>query len=185
MQAVIEQIGPLFYPLVGLSVLATILIVERLLYFIRLVQLEKCPHLQAMRELLAANKGLPKDVRDELLSYSLGDLRQKMEYGIRFLRVIAVLSPMLGLLGTVLGMIEAFATIAVQTGPVAPATIADGLWHAMLTTAFGLSIALPSLLAAFIYARFAEKRLRAYQSLLNRESLAMEGVVFAGEGKAA
>ena len=54
--------------------------------------------------------------------------------------------------------------------------IADGLWSAMLTTAYGLSIALPCLFAAFIYARIAEKRLERFQSRLNAQSLKIEGV---------
>ena len=84
---------------------------------------------------------------------------------------------MLGLLGTVIGMIDAFKTISTHIGPVAPSLIADGLWNAMLTTAYGLIIALPCLFAAFIFSRMAEKRLSRYQHRLNAESLKMEGVI--------
>jgi len=54
--------------------------------------------------------------------------------------------------------------------------IAEGLWSAMLTTAYGLSIALPCLFAAFLYSRIAEKRLGLFQKHLNTESLKLEGV---------
>ena len=85
---------------------------------------------------------------------------------------------MLGLLGTVLGMIEAFQDISQQTGAVLPSMIADGLWSAMLTTAYGLSIALPCLFAEFIYVRLAERRLANCQNHLNTQSLKLEGVKF-------
>lgn len=178
MHTMISQIGPLFYPLLGLSVLGAVLIIERLIFFLRLPPAKRCPMLEELRRLLRKNGHLAKDVRDELVSVQLEALKPGMEYGVRFLRIIAVLSPMLGLLGTVLGMIASFGTIAAHTGPVAPAMIAQGLWQAMLTTAYGLIIALPTLFAAFVYMRLAERRLHSYQDILNRESLQLEGAVF-------
>lgn len=172
----ITQIGPLFYPLLALSVLGMIIVLERFIFFARLPALDEADSYQSMAKELQANAKLKKDVRDELISFRLLEVKNKLEHGINLLRIVAVLSPMLGLLGTVLGMIEAFKDISVQTGPVVPSMIADGLWSAMLTTAYGLSIALPCLFAAFIYARIAEKRLSQYQSILNAESLKLEGV---------
>lgn len=171
----ITQIGPLFYPLLALSLIGTALIVERLLFFIRLPQLENSESFKALNNELSKNKKLKKEVRDELLSFRLTDLQSKLTHGIQLLRIVAVLSPMVGLLGTVIGMIKAFKEISEQTGPVVPSMIADGLWSAMLTTAYGLSIALPCLLAAFIYSRIAEKRLQKFQQHLNTQSLKMEG----------
>lgn len=175
MPDIISQIGPLFYPLLGLSLLGAALIFERLLFFVRLPYLKNAQSFKALTKELKDNAGLAKPVRDELISLRLSDLHAKLTHGIHLLRIIAVLSPMLGLLGTVLGMIEAFRDIAEQTGPVVPAMIADGLWSAMLTTAYGLSIALPCLFAAFIYARLAEKRLGRFQKHLNLQSLKLEG----------
>ena len=171
----ITQIGFLFYPLVGLSLVGVLLIVERLIFFMRLPKLENSESFKALNKELEDNKKLKKEVRDELLSFRLTDLQDKLTHGLHLLRIIAVLSPMLGLLGTVLGMIEAFKDIASQTGPVAPNMVADGLWSAMLTTAYGLSIALPCLFAAFLYTRMAEKRLGRFQKHLNAQSLKMEG----------
>lgn len=169
------QIGPLFYPLLGLSLLGAALIIERLIFFIRLPELEEAESFKALEKELKDNAGLTKIVRDELLSFRLNDLKNKLEHGIHFLRIVAILSPMLGLLGTVLGMISAFKDISEQTGPVVPSMIADGLWSAMLTTAYGLSIALPCLFAAFLYTRIAEKRLGQFQRRLNTQSLKIEG----------
>lgn len=171
----ITQIGPLFYPLLGLSIVGAVLIVDRFLFFMRLPVLEQSQSYLALTNELDKNKGLKKSVRDELLSFRLLDLQAKLTHGLHLLRLIAVLSPMVGLLGTVLGMIDAFKDIAAQTGPVVPAMIADGLWSAMLTTAYGLSIALPCLFAAFLYTRMAEKRLGQFQKQLNAQSLKIEG----------
>ena len=176
MLEIISQIGPLFYPLLGLSLLGAVLIIERFVFFLRLPTLENAASFKALDKELQDNKGLSKKIRDELLSFRLSDLQSKLTQGIHFLRIVAVLSPMLGLLGTVIGMIKAFKDIAAQTGPVVPAMIAEGLWSAMLTTAYGLSIALPCLFAAFIYSRLAEKRLGLFQKHLNTESLKLEGV---------
>lgn len=175
MNDIITQIGPLLYPLLGLSLMGAILIVDRFIFFIRLPALDKSESYMALTTELEANKHLNKTVRDELMSFRLLDLQATLTHGLHLLRLIAILSPMVGLLGTVLGMIKAFKDIAGQTGPVVPAMIADGLWSAMLTTAYGLSIALPCLFAAFLYTRMAEKRLGLFQKHLNAQSLKIEG----------
>lgn len=176
MPEIIIQIGLLFYPLLAFSLLGAAVIIERLVFFARLPKLEEAESFKALTAELQDNAGLPKPVRDELLSFRLADLKSTLERGIHLLRIVAVLSPMLGLLGTVIGMIEAFRDISEQIGPVVPSMIADGLWSAMLTTAYGLSIALPCLFAAFIFARVAEKRLSAFQKRLNAQSFKIESV---------
>ena len=69
---------------------------------------------------------------------------------MRGLEVIASLSPLLGLLGTVLGMIKAFVRLESAGTKVDPAILAGGIWEALLTTAFGLSVAIPALAAFYI-----------------------------------
>jgi len=177
MQSLTSNIGPLIYPLAFFSLLGIVMIVERFLFFLRQRKIENCPVYNSLLEELLANKKQTKAIRDELISHRLLEVKESFEFGIRFLRIIAVLSPMLGLLGTVIGMINAFKTISTHIGPVSPSLIADGLWNAMLTTAYGLVIALPCLFAAFVFSRMAEKRLGSYQSNLNAESLRIEGVI--------
>ncbi|MDD4956237.1 MAG: MotA/TolQ/ExbB proton channel family protein [Candidatus Omnitrophica bacterium] len=70
------------------------------------------------------------------------DLWQKISY----LADIASIAPMVGLLGTVIGMIQAFNVIAFQTGSVKPILLASGISKAMVTTAAGLMIAIPSMI---------------------------------------
>ncbi|MEX0732328.1 MAG: MotA/TolQ/ExbB proton channel family protein [Aquisalimonadaceae bacterium] len=62
---------------------------------------------------------------------------------LRGLEVIGTLSPLLGLLGTVLGMIEAFRRLQEAGSRVDPALLSGGIWEALLTTAVGLAVAIP------------------------------------------
>jgi biopolymer transport protein ExbB len=59
---------------------------------------------------------------------------------------VAALSPLLGLLGTVIGMIRAFMVIEGHGASVSPALLAGGIWEALLTTAAGLTVAIPCLM---------------------------------------
>ncbi len=63
------------------------------------------------------------------------------------LATIVAGAPLLGFLGTVLGMIEAFRTIEMLGGNVNASALAGGIWQAMLTTAAGLTVAVPTLFA--------------------------------------
>jgi biopolymer transport protein ExbB len=64
-----------------------------------------------------------------------------LEKGLSWLQLFIALSPMLGFLGTVIGMIQAFDKI-VEDGQVSPTTVADGIKVALLTTVFGLIAAI-------------------------------------------
>lgn len=92
-------------------------------------------------------------VREEVLRHSLR-LISRLRAGLRPLDLIAQLSPLLGLLGTVLGMIEAFRQLASAGATPDPALLSGGIWEALLTTAAGLIVAIPALSAhAWLEAR--------------------------------
>lgn len=84
-------------------------------------------------------------LREELARDATAQLEQLRSW-LRALEVIAALSPLLGLLGTVLGMIEAFRQLASAGSQVDPALLSGGIWQALLTTAAGLSVAIPLVL---------------------------------------
>lgn len=63
---------------------------------------------------------------------------------LRTLDVIATLAPLMGLLGTVLGMIAAFQALQASGSQADPATLAGGIWEALLTTAAGMAVAIPA-----------------------------------------
>ena len=67
---------------------------------------------------------------------------------LRTLEVLAVVSPLMGLLGTVLGMIESFQQLELAGGSANAAVLASGIWQALLTTAMGLIVAIPAAIAA-------------------------------------
>ncbi len=71
----------------------------------------------------------------------------KMKRSLRLLSVIATISPLLGLLGTVYGMIDAFHETSTHGGTAKPEMLATGIYKALVTTAAGLTIAIPVLLA--------------------------------------
>lgn len=68
----------------------------------------------------------------------------KLERGLRFLDMVAQLAPLIGLFGTVLGMIEAFQSLQDAGPQVDPSILAGGIWVALLTTAVGLAVAMPT-----------------------------------------
>jgi biopolymer transport protein ExbB len=85
---------------------------------------------------------------EEAGEHITGRLYRKVE----ILNVIAAIAPMLGLMGTVLGMIDAFNTIAAKQGVAGPEDLAGGIGQALITTLLGLAVAIPTMVA-FSYFR--------------------------------
>lgn len=86
---------------------------------------------------------------------SILDEQQGLERGLSMLKLFAALAPMLGLLGTVTGMIETFQVIT-QFGNGDPKVMAGGISMALITTVLGLVAAMPLLLAHNILSNRAE-----------------------------
>ncbi|WP_299321243.1 MotA/TolQ/ExbB proton channel family protein [Parasphingopyxis sp.] len=82
-------------------------------------------------------------VREETARVAEAQL-DALERGLALLSLIATIAPLLGLLGTVLGMIEAFQEMETVGDRIEPAVLAGGIWEALLTTAAGLSVAIPA-----------------------------------------
>ena len=70
-----------------------------------------------------------------------------LESNLRGLEVIGSLAPLLGLLGTVLGMIRAFMRLEEAGAQVDPSLLSGGIWEALLTTAVGIAVAVPAMAA--------------------------------------
>ncbi|MES1944763.1 MotA/TolQ/ExbB proton channel family protein [Salinisphaera sp. PC39] len=85
-------------------------------------------------------------VREEAARVGALHLAELRGY-LRPLELIGTLSPLLGLLGTVLGMIEAFRALESAGNRVDPAILSGGIWEALLTTAIGLIVAIPAVAA--------------------------------------
>lgn len=82
-------------------------------------------------------------VREEAERVAVVQL-ENLRSHLRALEVIATLSPLLGLFGTVLGMIEAFQRLEEAGSRVNPSILSGGIWEALLTTAAGLAVAIPA-----------------------------------------
>lgn len=102
------------------------------------------PAAQALaRAMRGQARGLAEDkVREEVLRTGTEALHT-LRGGFRTLEMIASLAPLLGLFGTVLGMIEAFRQLEAAGNQVNPAILSGGIWEALLTTAVGLAVAIP------------------------------------------
>ena len=88
----------------------------------------------------------------------------KLERGFRLLDNIAQLAPLLGLFGTVLGMISAFQSLQDAGNQVDPSILAGGIWVALMTTAVGLAVAMPtSLVLSWFEQRMDSERVFAGQ----------------------
>ncbi|MDR1677021.1 MAG: MotA/TolQ/ExbB proton channel family protein, partial [Deltaproteobacteria bacterium] len=75
----------------------------------------------------------------------------KTQRDLSILRIIALISPMLGLLGTLLGLSGVFKALAVSTSLNTSTILAAGIWEAILTTIMGLTLAIPALIACYLF----------------------------------
>lgn len=107
-------------------------------------------------DLMADQRWSGDKLRDELSRLALRTLDQLSSY-LRVLEVIAITAPLIGLFGTVLGMIEAFKAMEMAGSQVNPAVLSGGIWKALLTTAVGLAVAIPANLMNTWFERRNEK----------------------------
>lgn len=176
--------GPVVWVLLGFSVIALTLVLLKL-WQLALLRPESCTQLEQSLALwqegrsddaqavldrqrpvaevvavamagLSAQHGDRRLLTDELERLATRRLNQLRSY-LRPLDVIATLSPLLGLLGTVLGMIAAFQQMEAAGNRVDPSILSGGIWQALLTTAVGLAVAIPVVMAHNWLERKAER----------------------------
>lgn len=104
----------------------------------------------------------------ERLARLAADRLESLRGLLRPLEVIATLAPLLGLLGTVLGMIEVFRRLQAAGDRVDASILSGGLWEALLTTAAGLGVAILALAAFHFFDRQVERLQHAMESALTR-----------------
>ncbi|MEM1105616.1 MAG: MotA/TolQ/ExbB proton channel family protein [Pseudomonadota bacterium] len=97
--------------------------------------------------LAQAMRAGPGDASAERIESEAAQKILPLEKGFRVLDNVAQLAPLLGLLGTVLGMIDAFQALQAAGSQVDPSALAGGIWVALLTTAAGLTVAMPTSMA--------------------------------------
>ncbi|MFW6373005.1 MAG: MotA/TolQ/ExbB proton channel family protein [Thermodesulfobacteriota bacterium] len=88
-----------------------------------------------------------RETLETVLVHAVEEEVRELSRYLQTLATVANIAPLLGLLGTVIGMIKAFMIIQEMGGKVNAAVLAGGIWEAMLTTALGLAVALPAMVA--------------------------------------
>lgn len=111
------------------------------------------------------NVGYSKELMEEFLFEILLEEKPRLERGIAFIMLSASVAPLLGLLGTVTGMIETFKLLTLfGTGDAK--SLSSGISQALITTEFGLVAAIPSLILAALIGRMAAAKLASLEKLL-------------------
>lgn len=166
----IEKGGIMMYPIIFSSIIALAVILERMITFSQITLLEK-EKLKEMYTLL--EKGRTADVKNmlnaektPLKDFFLAIVSGKSELAcekdaatcgedilfslnrrLAVLSVLGSLVPLMGLLGTVIGMIKVFSNVATAGDISDISVLAGGIWEALITTAAGMAAAIPMLLS--------------------------------------
>ena len=175
----IEKGGPVMFILLGFSIFAFAIIFIKLIQFFAaalsrnnkieeiltklngrnakkiLVEIQKIKNPMAriieVVILTKSDRRFDKESREAEISRIISIEIRNLENYLGGLEVVASISPLLGLFGTVLGMIKAFLNLEKAGSQIDPALLAGGIWEALLTTAFGLAIAIPALAAYHLF----------------------------------
>lgn len=167
--------GPLMVLILACSVIALAVVVERM-YQLRRSKIDTALFMEEISETLRRNKvmqavdrcnampgpiarilkaGILKhdrsrsEIKEAIEDAGLHEV-PRLEKNLPVLATIAHISPLLGLLGTVTGMVQAFQVIEMKAGalmPVNPGDLAGGIWEALITTVAGLAVAIPTYVA--------------------------------------
>ena len=167
--------GPVMYPIFFCSIIALAVVIDRV-YHLRRAKVDTEKFMEEVSSRLKRNRiveaidmceqtpgpiasilkaGLLKhdrsrqEVREAVEDAALYEV-PRLEKFLNILATVTHVSPLLGLLGTVTGMVGAFQIIEEKAGslaPVNPGDLAAGIWEALLTTVFGLCVAIPALIA--------------------------------------
>ena len=192
---IVNKGGPVVWILLAYSIIALSIVLERYLHFVRMGrlssafthQLQEAIHMKQLESFLATRrgpemaiiKGLFQAQREGVqdlvrVATRIGSQElQRMERGFRTLGLLGDTAPLLGLFGTITGMIKAFMVIDQAGGKVDAQALAGGIWEAMVTTGVGLAVALPILFLLHWLEGQATRRAHAMQQVA---SLMLESV---------
>ncbi|MCB2081406.1 MAG: MotA/TolQ/ExbB proton channel family protein [Hyphomicrobiales bacterium] len=106
-------------------------------------------------------------VKEEIARAGSTEVRY-LESHMRGLELVATIAPLLGLLGTVIGMVSAFSAVEQSGSRVDPSLLAGGIWTALLTTVAGLAVAIPALAAHYLFDEQIEKMRVCMQDIATR-----------------
>jgi len=156
---------------------------ERCIYFFQTFKHRKKGYLTRLEKKAEETKNLSRVERKKELSKEAALLHHEMNRGLWFINFISAVAPSIGLLGTVVGLISAFKGMANAGSQVNMQDLSGGIWVAMLTTAFGMMISIPSLFFYRTFKRIIEKRMMVI-SLFMEENTFSENNSFIEEKNA-
>lgn len=155
--------GPIMWPLLAISLFATTIIVERLIFWVREQRSAARDVLQAAIAAHPNSGGL----REEVLEIAVSQSQRRLERGMVWLDTVVTAAPLLGILGTVLGIIESFELLSERSGA-DPLAVSGGVAEALITTATGLTIALVVIFPYNYFRSRVRHRVEALEEEANR-----------------
>jgi biopolymer transport protein ExbB len=208
MLEIVQAGGWLMLPIIGCSVVAVAIVLERLWTlqekrvlpvsvanqvweWVQQNQLD-VNHIQQVHQssplgqVLAAGlayRHAPREVLKEVVEDAGRHVAHDLEHYLNALGTIAAISPLLGLLGTVSGMIRSFTAITAE-GVGNPTVLAGGISEALITTAAGLTVAIPALIAYrylrgrvdSLVVKIEKESIRFIEALLHQQRTGVFGV---------
>lgn len=194
MTEILQGAGVFVYPLLACSFLAVFIICERLFALRRVAVLpadlvdailQNRPYSGGKRSVLARVLDFSEQHRhddDAVKSFARLEIN-RMERGFVFLEIIVSVAPLLGLLGTVTGLLKVFSNLAPTGGMPDPSKFTEGIALALTTTVMGLAIAIPSVVGSGYLQRRVETYSAELDSLLERISARVGGKASVSEAK--
>ncbi|MFT4967383.1 MAG: biopolymer transport protein ExbB/TolQ [Candidatus Deianiraeaceae bacterium] len=169
------QFGKAGFILFICAFVISVITIERIYFlFIAYPQKNKDALLSGLLQTLDDEKQKPINIREAHVTQEVERVDALLSKGLILIRFISVISPMLGLFGTILGMIAIFGSISEANSPVTPALISEGLREALYTTALGLSIAMPSIGINVFFNSYINARIQTYVYILNEKNISID-----------
>lgn len=122
---------------------------------------------------IARDDMTPDTRREEVSRVAAGELFRQRK-GLRALELVATIAPLVGLLGTVLGMVAAFQALEAAGSRADPSDLAGGIWEALLTTAAGMAVAIPASAALTWFESIADRVQGRIEDMVTRLLLSPE-----------
>ncbi|MCM8792980.1 MAG: MotA/TolQ/ExbB proton channel family protein [Candidatus Omnitrophica bacterium] len=172
MWEIIQKGGPVMYPIIFCSILSLAVVIERL-YHLHRAKIDTQEFMDNIANILRRNRlrdalqkceetpgpiahilkagilkqGRPREEIKEAIEDAALQEIPRLEKNLGILATVAHIAPLLGLLGTVTGMVRAFQVVqekSASLNPINPGDLAGGIWEALLTTVAGLVVAIPT-----------------------------------------
>lgn len=153
--------GPINWVLAALLCFCFCQCLERAIYFFQTRKGSERDVLARLKKKMSVYENVDEKEKTKKFNSECSILYYEMNRGLWFLNFISSVAPSLGLLGTVTGLIGAFSKLSQAGANVNIQELSGGIWEAMLTTAFGMVISIPSLLCYRTFKRIIEKRILA------------------------